>query len=185
MSDAQLVALIRQMPDSPALRVLFERYRPVLLRVQHRYFLPGLDADDWEQEAFLVLLAVVRQFEPQRSRSFGAFYRLNLQHRVFDLIRFTQAQKRQATFVSIEAHDQYFADTLADPSAHLKGHLEAQEAVIRLLPRLSTIERQVFAGLLQGHTLQHIGQTRQLRLAQVQGAMHRCRQKLRQLLHED
>jgi len=182
LSDGQLIRQIQAAPDSPALRLLFRRYRPVMVRLQRQYFIPGHDSDDWEQEALLVLHAAAQRFESQRSPNFGSFYRLNLQHRVYDLIRHSQAKKRHANMVSLEAHGSFFADTLVDQRIHLRDHLEVKETLRQLLPDLSPTERIVFNGLLSGQTPQTIGDVNQLRMSRVTAALHRGRQKLRQSL---
>ena len=183
-SDDQLIATIQRDPNSPALRLLFNRYRPVLTKLQRVYYIPGHDGDDWEQEGLLVLHGAAQKFRQHRSCNFGAFYRLNLTHRVFDLIRYSQAQKRRATTISLEANRTYFAETLHDTRVQLGIQLEAQEAVGRVLPGLSPTEQVVFRGLLGGLTPQAISQQEGLSMTRVSAAMHRGRQKLRRLLGE-
>lgn len=184
MSDDQLIQEVQAYPDSPALRVLFERYRPILLNLQRRYYVPGHDADDWEQEALLVLHTVVQRYDQRRSRSFGAFYRLNLTHRFFDLIRYSQAKKRRARTVSLDQHSSYFADTLTDSRIHLRDHLETQETLHRVMATLSVTERLVMGGLLAGWTPQRICERHQLTPHQVSSAIHRGRTKLQQSFAE-
>jgi len=186
LSDTALLELIHQGTDSPALRVLFERYRPVLYRMQRRYFIPGHDDDDWEQEALLVFCTVIENFKFSRSLSFGAFYRLNLAHRVYDLIRKSHALKRQAgqSPLSLEEHGAYFADTLVDEHWIVREQLEVKETLLQLQGELSAIERVVFTGLVQGNSLGAISQQQTLPLKQVISAAHRSQIKLRRLLAE-
>ncbi|MDT6980032.1 sigma-70 family RNA polymerase sigma factor [Levilactobacillus zymae] len=184
LDDLQLIDLIRTQGDSLAIQELFGRYRPVMLRLRQRYYLPGHELDDWEQEARLVLCTVVRQFRAERSPSFGAFYKLNLTHRVYDLIRQSQAQKRHAQLVSFDAQQTYFADTLVDTRAQVRAGLECQEALQQVLPRLSAVERAVFVELLGNATPEEISRKFGWPAQRVVAALHRCRQKLRQLLAE-
>lgn len=186
MSDIVLIEMIRQTTESPALPVLFDRYRPVLLRMEQRYFIPGYDRDDWEQEALLVFCQVVTKFQLSRSVNFGAFYRLNLLHRVYDLIRQSRAQKRQNCrgMVSIDANGPFFADTLVDPRWIIREQLEVKEAVGLVQKRLSAIERLVFLGLIRGASLSEIAQNARLTAAQASAAAYRSQAKLRQVLAE-
>ncbi len=186
MTDWALLTLIRQSVDSPALMVLFDRYRPILLHLQQQYFIPGHDSEDWEQEALLVFCRATLTFSPRRSPNFGAFYRLILSHRVFDLIRQSQAQKRQAAGpeVSLEDHREYLADTVPDHRLAVREQLEIKEA-LRVFPgRLSRVEKAVFAGLMRGETPAIIGVQEQMNRQQVTAAVHRCQVKLRELLAE-
>ncbi|HIW71096.1 MAG TPA: sigma-70 family RNA polymerase sigma factor [Candidatus Levilactobacillus faecigallinarum] len=184
ISDAQLIQQAQESPDSPALEMLFERYRPVVYRLQRHYYLPGHDADDWDQEGRLVLHTVVQQFQQSRSRNFGAFYRLNLTHRIIDLIRHSQAQKRCAATISLEAHGPYFAETLVDRQARLDDRLAARECLTRVLPGLSVTERLVLRGLLRGWTPETISTQHRLPLTRVNAAIHRGRRKLQRVLAE-
>jgi RNA polymerase sporulation-specific sigma factor len=186
LSDHALIELLHQSLDSPALPVLFERYRPVLQRLQNQYFIPEFEPGDWEQEALLVMCDTVRRFDADRLRSFGAYYRLRLAHRIFDLIRQAQALKRQMTrnAMSIETEAEYIADTVPDHHWLLREQLETKEAIYQVLPRLSGIEHTVFTGLLLGQTLASISQQYQLSDQQVRGACHRGQAKLRQVLAE-
>lgn len=186
LPDSVLLARLAQNLDSPALIELFERYRPVLRRLQKQYFIPGFEQSDWEQEALLVLYGTVQKFEVDRQRSFGAYYRLRLAHRVFDLIRQAQAQKRQLTrhAMSIETEAEYIADTVPDQRWLLREQLEAKEAVYEVLPRLSGVEHTVFSGMLKGESLQTICQQNHLSFHQARSASHRSKAKLRNLLAE-
>ncbi|AYM03831.1 sigma-70 family RNA polymerase sigma factor [Levilactobacillus yiduensis] len=186
LSDDDLIDLLRQDLDSPALLILFERYHPVLQRIQKQYFIPGFEQADWDQEALLILCSTVQRYQSGLSRSFGAFYRLRLRHRVFDLIRQSQALKRQLLrqSLSLEAEAEYFADTLPDQRWILREQLEAKEAVYQVLPRLSAVEHNVFHGLLTGQSLRTIGQEHNLTVSQVQAALHRSQAKLHELLAE-
>ena len=182
ISDNQLIREIQTTPDSPALHQLFVRYSPVLRRLQRRYYIPGHDANDWQQEGLLVLHAAARSYRLDRSRNFGAFYRLNLTHRVYDLIRYSQAKKRHATTVSLEEHRTFFADTLVDPRVQVRDQLEVQEALQRVLPELSRTETVVLRGLLRGWSPTTISERCALSPTRVTAALHRGRQKLRRTL---
>lgn len=186
LTDEQLLALIRESLDSPALLVLFERYRPVLCKIQNRYFIPDFDPDDWRQEALLVFCRVVQRFEVERSKSFGAFYRQALRFRVYDLIRQGQTKKRLAgqQAVSLEANRTFVSETVQDMRWALRESLEVQDAVSQLPTRLSAIEHTVFGDLLRGQSLQMISRGRRLSLPQVTSAAYRSQTKLRDLLAE-
>ena len=186
LTDRTLICQLQQSMDSSGLATLFDRYRPVLYRLQQTYYIPGFEQDDWIQEARLVLYTAVQKFQLERTTSFGAFYRLNLTHRIFDLIRQTQALKRQMnhTAVSIEAQSSYFADTLPDFRWALREQLEVKEAIWQLLPRLSVVERTVFVGILRGDSLELISQHQAPTYKQARSAAQRSQAKLRRLLAE-
>ncbi|WP_367295301.1 sigma factor [Levilactobacillus yonginensis] len=186
MSNATLLVCLQDQLDSPALHILFERYRPVLKKLQQRYFIVGFDQDDWDQEARVVFCRSIKRFDATKAPNFGAFYRLNLRHRVFDLIRRSKALKRQQSrkVISLEANSDYFADTLEDSRWAVREQLEVQDAVQRVQESLSGVEHTVFNGLLRGETLLVISQRKRLPYRQVTAASHRSQVKLRRLLAE-
>ncbi|WP_407886992.1 sigma factor [Levilactobacillus sp. N40-8-2] len=186
LSDTQLLFLIRESLDSPALLILFERYRPVLFKIQSKYFIPDHDRDDWDQEALLVFCRVVQRYEIERMKSFGAFYRRALLFRVYDLIRQSQTQKRveDRLAVSLEANRIFISETVKDTRGVLREGLEVKDAIRQVGERLSVVERGVFNDLLQGQSLQGISRDRALSLAQVTSAAHRSQIKLRAVFAE-
>lgn len=184
LEDLQLIELIRTQGDSGAIQELFSRYRPVMLRLKQNYYLPGHDLDDWEQEARLVLWSVASKFNGKRSSSFGAFYKLNLTHRVYDLIRQSQAKKRNAPLLSFESNWAYFADTLVDGRTQVGESVEIRTTFRELLGQLSKTEHLVLVELLTRASPLEISRKFEWELTRVVAAQHRCRLKLRRLLTE-
>lgn len=53
---------------------LFRRYWPLVRRLWQRYNISGLELADWEQEARVVMLEVIRLYNNQGPRMFSCFF---------------------------------------------------------------------------------------------------------------
>lgn len=69
LTDRTLICQLQQSMDSSGLATLFDRYRPVLYRLQQTYYILGFEQDDWIQEARLVLYTAVQKFQLERTTS--------------------------------------------------------------------------------------------------------------------
>ncbi|GHP15215.1 DNA-directed RNA polymerase [Lentilactobacillus fungorum] len=137
--------------DSEAFARLFNRYHPVLRKIRRLYFISGMDAEDIEQEARIVLYRSAQKFEPGRNISFGSYYSHNLKNRVFDLIRANNAKKRLPidALKSIEANESFYEATVADLAAWSPEHLViVGEELLQLYKSCSRLEKEAFAKML-------------------------------------
>lgn len=91
--------------DDLALLLLFERYKPMITAVTKRYFIRNLDENDWNQEALIVCYESAGLYDFERGTTFGTFFRLRLQNRAKNLLRFELAKRRAlyASAISYEA----------------------------------------------------------------------------------
>ncbi len=56
-----------------ALQELIDRYKPLILSIQNRYYLQELELSDWFQESAIVLWEVVNRFDVTRTHAFGSY----------------------------------------------------------------------------------------------------------------
>jgi len=170
--------------DTDALLLLSKRYVPVAHKLQRQYFIRNYDTDDWAQEALIVMHHAAQQYDHRQASSFGAFYRLLLNNRVIDLIRRTQAKKRQPDqdVLSLDYEAAMILEELVGPEQLAIDILFVHEIIKQFVIECSNFENQVFKALLNGLTPQGIALKLQLELAPVLNAIDRCRRKLRALL---
>lgn len=134
--------------DGDALEKLFKLYHPVLRKIRRNYFVGGMENDDLDQEAILVLYRSAQKFESGRNVSFGSYYSHNLRNRIFDLIRSNNAQKRLPAdaIKSIEADQSFYATTVADITAWNPEHSAIiDEELHRLYKSCSELERRALS----------------------------------------
>ncbi|ETY75215.1 sigma-70 family RNA polymerase sigma factor [Lactiplantibacillus fabifermentans] len=183
MTEQQLIALAAR-GDDYSIMLLAERYLPVVLRLRHQYFIRNFDDDDWLQEARIAIHRAARQYDHQHACSFGAFYRLLLNNQIIDLIRRTQAKKRQPDqdVVSLDMEDEEPLEEVLVTNYTAIDVIHVHDSVAEFTRICSNFEAEVFWALLSGMSPQGIATMLQVELAPVTNATDRCRRKLRQLL---
>lgn len=183
MDEQQLIGLAGS-GDTDALLLLSKRYVPVAHKLQRQYFIRSYDADDWAQEALIMMHHAAQQYDHRQACSFGAFYRLLLNNRIIDLIRRTQAQKRQPDqeVLSLDYEAAMILEELVGPEQLAIDILYVHEVIKQFVISCSHFENQVFNALLNGLTPQGIATKLEQELAPVLNAIDRCRRKLRALL---
>jgi len=185
LDEQSLIGLAKQ-GDTEALLILAKRYIPVANKLQRQYFIRSFDADDWDQEALIIMHRATQQYDTHHACSFGAFYRLLLNNRVIDLIRRAQAQKRRPDqeILSLDYEASLILEELVGPEQLAIDIFYIHEVIRRFATECSRFENQVFDALLHGLTPQGIAAKLELELAPVLKAIDRCRRKLRALLLE-
>ena len=131
--------------------VLFRKYHPILSKMKRRYFVPGYDEDDLDQEAGIVLLRSAKYFKKTREVSFGTYYSKNLRNRVIDLIRLNNAEKRKPAepLKSVEENADYYSATVMDPTAASPEHSAiVGESLQQLYLNCSVNEKQAMHFML-------------------------------------
>ncbi|WP_139561249.1 RNA polymerase sigma factor [Limosilactobacillus reuteri] len=161
---------------------LFRRYWPLVRRLWQRYNISGLELADWEQEARVVMLEVIRLYNNQRLRMFSCFFKECLTNRIRDIQRQTQAHKRIPAGCLYALSDD-FAETLTDFLHHSPDDIiYCRQSLDLLLCRCSTFERKVLVYLHTGYSITEIAGTLDCSKRSVQSALHRCHDKLLKVL---
>ncbi|MFD1124018.1 sigma factor [Lentilactobacillus raoultii] len=119
--------------DEQAFILLFHKYYPVIRKMRRTFRIEGMDKDDFDQEAGLVLIKSAKHFQQGHRASFGTFFKHNLKNRTTDLIRKMNAKKRapKVPLVRLDRELESLSTKLVDysavnpeDSALLKDHLE-------------------------------------------------------------
>ncbi|EHL99556.1 sigma-70 family RNA polymerase sigma factor [Lentilactobacillus parafarraginis] len=137
--------------DEQAFKKLFEQYHPLVRKFNKMFYVYGMDRDDFDQEASIVLLKAAQHYDYQRSITFGTFFRASLKNRFFDLVRKNKAQKRQPRQLPkyIDENLGYYAATLKDSAANSPEFaMLLKESFRDLYLKCSPLEQDVFAELL-------------------------------------
>lgn len=181
-ADWTLVEMAREGSES-ALQELMDRYKPLILSIQKRFYLQGLELSDWMQESRIVIWEVVNRFDVTRTHAFGSYLKAALLNCRRDCARRLNAKKRKATgpVSSIDANPSYFADTLADEQLFSSEGLVIfkQQLFETVKKDMSKMERSVLIALLSGETEEQICERFQLDGTQFHNANERIKRKLR------
>ncbi|VDG32296.1 DNA-directed RNA polymerase [Lactobacillus sp.] [Lactiplantibacillus mudanjiangensis] len=183
MDEHQLISLAAQ-GDDQSIAVLTKQYAPVMLKLQRDYFIKNFDHDDWLQEARLTIYRSAVKYDAQQLGSFGTFYRLLLKHRVVDLIRRSQAYKRQPDrdVLSLDLPTEDVQEALLVTHLQPDVTVHVRQVVAAFPLSCSRFEAQVFDGLLAGFSPEVIARQLAVDLAPVMNAVDRCHRKLKQQL---
>lgn len=165
---------------------LFLRFRPLIRKFFSMYHIRLMEWEDFEQEARIVMLGALGRFQPTKGLTFGAYYKMLLQHHIYNLIRRDAALKRtiDRQALSYEAvQEQEGGEHLLNyhmlsSSASPEQLLQVKESTNEYFESLSTYEREVFRRYLTGMDNRTIAEETGKTLSQVQNAYDRCRLKL-------
>lgn len=176
------------------LEPLFLRFRPLVGKIQRDYKVRTMDADDYLQEARIVLYRAIELYNSEKGMGFASYYKLLLQNRIYSLIRKETAIKRTVDHRSV-SYDSYeekggnmekilyrIRRGEADTPEKL---FEIKESSHRYVNQLSKLERKVFFYYLDGLDNQKIADLTNKTVTQVQNAYDRCRKKLISELYQN
>ncbi|GLB47177.1 DNA-directed RNA polymerase [Philodulcilactobacillus myokoensis] len=162
------------------------KYQPIVKSLWQKYYVAGMDFDDWNQEANLVMLKLIYKFDWNGKFTFGTFYRMALKNRIFDLIRKSNAKKRRPKeeVAYLDASPDGYTDTLADKHFNNpEANLLVEEKLYKILNyHLSDLESSVFKLHLSRQETDQIARQLNIDEIQVKNALQRCRRKLFEFL---
>jgi len=131
------ISQIRDDGDSIALSKLVDKYRPMIDNMKKQYFIISYDRDDWYQEAFDICHQTCKIFDASSGSKFGSFYKMKFGHRIIDLIRRENAEKRKINGIT-ESIDTIDQSALTTPS-HIQS-IEYTDHIMNAAARMSRKE---------------------------------------------
>lgn len=167
---------------------LFDRYRPIIYRLQGMYYLRDFDSDDWLQEGRIVFFETLKRYDLAMGVTIGAFFKNNFENKIKSHLRKQAAYKRRCLVgaVSLEAkiaeEGPDFQGNIGQWTQPADQQLLAEEALMVFQGTLSDLEEDVFGEYLQGLDLEEIAVKQQLSVRQIRYAYERSRRKLHQHL---
>lgn len=171
--------------DDMAIKNLFEKYFPIVRSMQKKYYLRGLDYDDYRQEGMISFVSSVQSYDNERSISFGSYFRMNLDRKFCSLLRKQCAQKRRLDIASVSIDEMseiygdacYIAEDLV--TYHSFGDIFQRERLNTFHEELSYFEKKVFEHYLDGVSTANISNNLECGSVKVKSAIDRIRRKLR------
>lgn len=177
--------------DSTYFEPLFLCFQPLIRKLRLAYQVRTMEEDDYYQEARIVLHHAIHHYEKDKGLSFGSYYKLLLQNRIFTLIRRETAAKRVINRHTI-SYDYLEENQHTSASMYLNEKLyhhspeqiiQVREATHAELSKLSKFEREVFRYYLEGELDNRMIAIKMGRtLVQVQQAYNRIMKKLKRQL---
>jgi RNA polymerase sigma factor (sigma-70 family) len=133
------VLLIKQLlvGDQTALRVIVERFSPIVLGLAHKVVGQASLAEEAAQDTFLALWRRPEAFDPERG-TLRAFLLGVVHHKAIDLVRREARARRPADALMAEAQ----ATSTSDPGYEAMEEVEARHAVQSALATLPACQRE-------------------------------------------
>ena len=178
----QRLLLQAQLGDEESFTELFVRYEPLIRKVWRKHYGAEIEYADWKQEAFIILFRVLEMYPQLDCHQFGSYYKGSLTHRLLDLCRNRQANKRipQNALFDLSDYLEELAvhgtnDTVEEISY---CHFCLQE----LIRSCSAFEREVLILLNSGQTPAQVSVQLNCSRRKVESAVNRLRIKTMQIL---
>ncbi len=198
-----LVATVRQTDCENAFGELREYLSSYISLFEHKYRIPGCDADEIGQECLFALrFKAIEDFNPVRGK-FRSFAILCMKRHLFSIIKASTQQKRRVLNESLsldadrsEGDDLSLANLITKDKLSTVEKLEKAElnAVTkqRLLSKLSRLEQEVFKLYIQQYpydeiaeALEKIFPAKKFSKKSVDNALVRCRSKAQEMTDSD
>ena len=167
---------------------LIVELRPIAYAAARGYYLPGGEAEDLVQEAFLGIIEAVRDYNPTHGTRRESFAFHCARRKVIDAVKAATREKHRAFNHSLRVATDHEGNTVPStdllpstaPDAHRTVVAREELAeVVELLPRLSALERASALGFAVGQSYIEIADAAGVDHKQVDNALQRARRKLR------
>lgn len=172
------LAVAARTGDDRALRLLVERFRPMVRAMARERFIPGGDHDDLVQEGMVGLWHAIRDFD-QTAGPFGPFARLCVDRQMWAAV--TKANRyRHRVLHDASVYEDWMdiAVTEEDPAV-ISDSMESVEMLQRhIRATLSSLETQVLQMYAAGASYDDIADRLEMHRKRIDNALQRARRKI-------
>ena len=190
MKDEEIVACA-QAGDQEASEYLLIKYKNFVRTKARSYFLVGADHEDIVQEGMIGLYKAIRDYNADRTGSFGAFAEICVHRQMITAIKMATRQKHIPlnSYISLNKpiYDEDSTRTLIemiatghsqDPEELLIGQEEMSRAEKRIIKDLTNLEKQVLSAYMEGLSYEQIAENVNRHVKCVDNALQRIKKKL-------
>lgn len=192
MTNEVLIMMLQKKFKEDIFEQIFNRFKPLYLKLYGKNYVPELEKDDYFQEGRIVLLDAISLFDITKTKYFAPFYQVLYKNHMFNIIRRLSAEKRGGTKTTYSLKmfnsqdngvDFTLLDVMEDDNT-LPPYksVEIRESLSHYVTSLSDFEKLIFAAYLKGMSRKAIAVKYQMSYSQVQSAIERCRDKLKRHL---
>lgn len=152
-----------------------QRYRRALSR---RYYLPGGEREDVDQEALLGFALALQEFEPARGVRFQDFAMLKMRNQVLSSVRKATRKKQQVLSEASPLEPELATkNSVSSPEEIVAVRSFLQSLFKRLAGRLSSLEMLVLLNRAEGTGVKRAAALLSLPEKAVENALFRARKK--------
>jgi RNA polymerase sporulation-specific sigma factor len=181
--------------DSKAQEYLIRKYKNFVRAKSKSYFLIGADKEDIIQEGMIGLFKAIRDYQPEKISSFGAFAEICITRQIITAIKTATRQKHMPlnSYVSLNkpVYDDESERTLqdlltekksTDPEELMISKEEFKNIESKIDEALSDLELKVLSYYLQGKSYQEISKDLNRHVKSIDNALQRIKRKLEKYL---
>nr|WP_213016900.1 sigma-70 family RNA polymerase sigma factor [Desemzia sp. RIT 804] len=164
---------------------MFQRYVPLVKKVVKDYYIQSFEMEDFIQEARIVFNKAIHLYDNTRGHTFGNYFKMNLKHHFFSLIRKDMAKKRRSEKISESLEglleNGFSPNYIKNFSGDLdfQKALEVKENIPKFFEYLSEFERQIFFRYLKNVDKEEIAKEFTCEVIQVTNGLDRCKRKMK------
>ncbi|MBM6615182.1 sigma-70 family RNA polymerase sigma factor [Desemzia sp. RIT804] len=184
LKDEDIILVIKSGDYFP-FEVLFQRYVPLVKKVVKDYYIQSFEMEDFIQEARIVFNKAIHLYDNTRGHTFGNYFKMNLKHHFFSLIRKDMAKKRRSEKISESLEglleNGFSPNYIKNFSGDLdfQKALEVKENIPKFFEYLSEFERQIFFRYLKNVDKEEIAKEFTCEVIQVTNGLDRCKRKMK------
>lgn len=169
---------------------LYQKYHPVVYRLQQKYYLKDFDREDWLQEGRIIFHRSLEKYEEAHDVSIGKFFKSNFENHIRSLVRKQCAIKRTIDTQSVsldqkmEKQGESFFDYIGVEETDILEQMIIREKLEQLPIMLSPFERTTFQEYMSGKELEEIAKDTDSREITVRSAYDRAKRKLKAIIYD-
>ncbi|RRD93140.1 RNA polymerase sporulation sigma factor SigH [Clostridiales bacterium COT073_COT-073] len=195
-SDEEILGMINA-GDNQAMDYLFRRYKPLVEKKSHSYFISGGGRDDLMQEGMIGLFKAIRDFEAEKNIAFFPFADLCITRQIITAVKRSARKKHGPlnNYISLnkpafeeEESDEDLLDyvpsnRIEDPEDLIIGQEELLRIKEELLSKLSELEKQVLHLHLSGINYKEVAEILDRPVKSVDNALQRIKKKTEEVVN--
>lgn len=169
------------------LEKLMQILEPVTYGLVQKYYFKDYEADDFLQEARMILFESINEYIPNGKILFYQYYHMKLSNHLNTLVRYHQAQKRRVNLETISLDD-----LIEDAGLNIQGVAPsntnpedvalAKETFDEFISGLSAFEKIVFDQFVEeGKSIDEIANDLPEENREINSALYRCGSKFRKI----
>ena len=192
-TDEKLIEMLRKGEDD-VMEYILEKYKPLVRKKTNAMYLIGGESDDLIQEGMIGLFKAVREYCPNKEKSFFTFANLCINRQLYSALEASNRKKHQPlnSYISFSIEegemgislDEIFSDNSTSPEDLVIEQEKFKEFMEKLDDKLSKMERNVLNMYLNGDNYLQIAQIMNKEPKSIDNALQRIRQKIRTLKYD-
>ena len=191
LSDDQLIMLIKD-NDSQAMQVIIERYKSMVRKISHAYFLSGGDSEDLSQEGMIGLVNAVNSYSISGKATFKSYAYTCIKNSIIAAVRSSSCMKHiplnnYISLSGLEGQDKdkknISINNTSDPEASIINSEAASELKLKIKGCLSKLEYSILTYFLDGYSYSEIAIKLNKSVKSIDNALQRIRRKVNSALN--